>query len=347
MRVGILGGGQLGQMLALAGRPLGLTFRFLEPAANPPAAELGEIVQAPYDDPAALERFADGLSVVTYEFENVPAASTHFLAERLPVRPGPAALAVGQDRLTERRGLAAVGIPVSEYRAVDSTADLRAALDALGLPLVLKTRTLGYDGKGQFVLRSADDAGPAWEAVQGRSCIAERFVPFDRELSIVAVRGLDGEFAHYPLVQNRHEQGILHETVAPAPDLTPSLEQRARSYALDLMERLDYVGVIAIELFQIGDTLLANEVAPRVHNSGHWTQDGSVTSQFENHLRAITGMPLGSTAPTGRTVMTNLIGAVGDVRGMLAEAGAHVHLYGKAPRPGRKLGHVNRVEPGA
>ncbi|MEZ4423635.1 MAG: 5-(carboxyamino)imidazole ribonucleotide synthase [Gemmatimonadota bacterium] len=344
MRVGVLGGGQLGRMLALAGRPLGLTFRFFEAAARPPVSELGEIVRASWEDEPALDAFAEGLDVVTYEFENVPVHAARRLAERVPVRPTPDALAFAQDRVKEKQGLEAVDVPVAPWHPVDSAEDLSEAARALGLPVLLKTRRMGYDGKGQSALRAHGDVHSVWESLGGRPCIAERVVPFDRELSIVAVRALDGNVAFYPLVENHHEDGILRRTLAPAPGVTPALEETAQGYARALLERLDYVGVLAIELFQVGDTLLANEVAPRVHNSGHWSQDGAVTSQFENHLRAVTGLPLGSTALSApRTVMTNLIGTLGDVRTVLAEAGAHLHLYDKTPRPGRKLGHVNRV----
>ena len=340
MMVGILGGGQLGRMLALAGHPLGLACRFLDPAPEAPAGAAGELVTAGYEDPAALDRFAAGLAVATYEFENVPTAVARRLADRIPVHPPPAALDVAQDRLAEKRCFAGLGIPVPPFAPVDTRAELDAALGQLGYPAVLKTRRLGYDGKGQRVLRAPGDVESAWRALGGVPLILEGFVAFRRELSVLAVRGRDGATACYPLVENHHRDGILRVSVAPAPDLPPALQREAEAHAGRLLDALGYVGVLALELFEAGDGLLANELAPRVHNSGHWTIEGAETSQFEQHLRAILGWPLGSTTPRGQSVMVNLIGAVPDPAAVLAVPGAHLHLYGKAPRPGRKLGHV-------
>jgi 5-(carboxyamino)imidazole ribonucleotide synthase len=342
--VGVLGGGQLGRMLALAGTPLGLRFRFLEPRAPSPVDGLGEVVRGAYDDLDAVRRFADGVAVATYEFENVPVASARALASDVAVFPPPAALEMAQDRRREKEAFQALGIPAAPWRAVDSREGLDAALAEVGLPAVLKTRRLGYDGKGQAVLREPADADAAWARLGGRPLLLEGFVDFQRELSIVAVRARDGAEAFYPLVENRHRGGILVETEAPAAAVSAELQSRAEGYARALFDRLGYVGVMALELFQAGDTLLANEVAPRVHNSGHWSQDGAVTCQFENHLRAILGLPLGSTAVTGTTVMLNLLGALPSLDAVLAEPAAHLHLYDKAPRPGRKLGHVNLVD---
>ena len=344
MNVGVLGGGQLGRMLALAGRPLGVHFRFLDPGAATPVQDLGDFVRAEYTDREALRRFAEGLDVVTFEFENVPAEAAEYLAARLPVRPSPRALACTRDRLEERRALAEVGIPTADYRPVQTLDDLLTAVEELGLPLVLKSRELGYDGKGQQVIRAGDEVSRIWDVHRRVPSIAERFIPFSRELSSVAVRTLDGALHFYPLVQNTHEQGILTETIAPAPRLDPALTGQAEGHVRALMNALDYVGVMAVEWFETGDGLLANEIAPRVHNSGHWTQDGAVTSQFENHVRAVLGLPIGSTEPVcARTVMTNLIGTLPDREAVLSDPTAHLHLYDKAPRPGRKLGHVNRV----
>lgn len=343
MRVGILGGGQLGRMMALAGRPLGLRFRFLESKTPAPVDELGERVHGAYDDPEALDRFADGLDVVTYEFENVPAASTDRLEGRVPLHPAPSALAMAQDRLAEKEGFRARGIPTTPYRTVDSRDDLRAAVEELGLPAVLKTRRLGYDGKGQRLLRAAGDLGPAFDDIGGVPLLLEGFVDFRRELSIVAVRGTDGDCAFYPLVENVHHQGILWTTVAPASDVPSALQETAEGYARSVLEAHGYVGVMALELFQTGEGLLANEMAPRVHNSGHWTQDGARTSQFENHLRAVCGLPLGSTEARGHAAMENLLGTVPPLERLLELPGARVHLYEKSARPGRKLGHVNLV----
>lgn len=344
LHVGVLGGGQLGRMLALAGYPLGLRFRCLDPADDAPAGHLAEHVAGGYDDPATLDRFAAGLDVVTYEFENVPVAAAAHLAQRVPVYPPPAALSTAQDRLEEKRCFQWLEIPTPAFSPVENRRDLIAAMRVIKLPGVLKTRRLGYDGKGQVLLRTPADVETAWQALAGQPLLYEAFVPFNRELSILAVRGRDGATACYPLVENHHRDGILRLSLAPAPACPPSLQALAEEYARRVLDRLDYVGVLAIELFQVGDRLLANEMAPRVHNSGHWTIEGAVTSQFENHLRAVCGLPLGDTAPRGYAAMVNLIGALPDRATVLAIPGAHFHDYGKAPRAGRKLGHITLVE---
>ncbi|MEX2281773.1 MAG: 5-(carboxyamino)imidazole ribonucleotide synthase [Gemmatimonadota bacterium] len=340
MHVGVLGGGQLGRMLALAGYPLGIRLRHLGGPHDTPAAEVAELMVGEYADPAALARFAHGLSVITYEWENVPVAATRLLAEHAPVYPPPAALEVSQDRLNEKTFFQQLGIDTPAFAAVDSAADLHTAVAALGLPAVLKTRRLGYDGKGQVVLRAAGDAAAALEQLGGRDLILEAFVPFDRELSVIAVRSVSGETRCYPLIENQHAEGILRLSLAPAPRCTSELQKTAESYALRVLDRLQYVGVLAIELFERNGELLANEMAPRVHNSGHWTIEGAETSQFENHLRAILDLPLGATRPLGWSAMLNLIGGFPDTRAVLERDGAHLHLYGKTARPGRKLGHV-------
>lgn len=343
--VAVVGGGQLGRMLALAGIPLGLRFRFLEPSPDAPAHRVGEVIQAPYDDWDGLDRLAAGAQVVTYEFENVPVEAARRLSGSAPVHPAPAALAMAQDRLTEKEAFRNLDIETAPFLPVDSREALEAAVGALGYPAVLKTRRMGYDGKGQQVLSAEADLDSAWERLGGRPLILEGFVPFDRELSILAVRGLGGEVAFYPLVENQHESGILVRSMAPAPAVTGSLQEAGQGIARRVLEHLDYVGVLAIELFQVGDRLLANEMAPRVHNSGHWTQDGAVTSQFENHLRAILGLPLGSTGVRGEgAAMVNLLGHPPLRSRILAVPGAHLHLYDKEPRPGRKVGHVNLVD---
>jgi 5-(carboxyamino)imidazole ribonucleotide synthase len=344
LRVGVLGAGQLGRMLALAGYPLGMQFRFLDPDRVAPAGSLGEHVVAPYDDEAALDAFADGVDVVTYEFENVPVAAARRLAEHVPVYPPPAALEVTQDRLAEKHYLEAAGFRVARFAAVDTVEDLQRALAAVGLPAVLKTRRMGYDGKGQAIIRERDAAALAFDALGGAGLILEEFITFDRELSLVIVRSRAGALACYPLVENRHRDGILRETRAPAQQLTEGLQADAQAGAERVMAPLNYVGCLAIEFFQRGDQLIANELAPRVHNTGHWTIDGAVTSQFENHLRAITGLPLGDTSASAHTLMLNIIGAFPELAQLLDDPASHVHDYGKAPRPNRKLGHVTLVD---
>ena len=344
MKIGVLGGGQLGRMLALAGMSHGHEFVFLEPGGEA-VRGLGELVAASADDAAALDRLAAQSDVVTYEFENVPVRSARAVAARRPVFPPPEALEVSQDRVTEKSFFRSLGIPTADTAAVDSRADLDRAVAKLGLPAVLKTRRMGYDGKGQRVLRAPADLGPAWADLGRAALVLEAFVAFTRELSIVAVRGRDGAEVFYPLVENHHRDGILRRSLAPAPGITPALQAVAEEHARRVLDRLRYVGVVAIELFLAGDRLLANEMAPRVHNSGHWTIDGAATSQFENHVRAITGMPLGSTAVRGVVAMVNLIGEIPDAAAVLAVPSARLHLYGKAPRAGRKVGHVTLVGP--
>jgi 5-(carboxyamino)imidazole ribonucleotide synthase len=316
--VACIGGGQLGRMLGLAGIPLGLRFRFLDPSADAPAVEVGELVVGDYDDPRALAQLADGAEVVTYEFENVPVDA----ARSVGTLPPPRALELGQDRLTEKRLLTRLGIATARYGATADT----------GLPALVKSRRLGYDGKGQRLVHEHEPLG------EGE--LAEELVAFERELSIVAVRGRDGETRFWPLTENVHRDGILRLSRAPAPDAP---DRAAEELVTRLLDDLGYVGVIALELFEAGGRLLANEFAPRVHNTGHWTIDGAETSQFENHLRAILGLPLGSTAARAPAVMINLVGGIPDPAALLALPGAHLHLYGKQPRPGRKLGHVTLV----
>ncbi len=338
--VGILGGGQLGRMLALAGYPLGLRFRFLEPTADSPGGQMAEQIVAPYDDPDALRRFSDGLAVATYEFENVSVAAASQISARVPLYPPPAALAASQERIVEKTFFHMLEIPVPAFSAVESAEELNAAVERLGLPSVLKTRRFGYDGKGQRVLRNQKDVEAAWTEMGGEPLILERFVPFYRELSLIAARSRNGETVFYPLVENHHREGILRLSLAPAPRLTPALQGQAEEFARRILEELEYVGVLAIEFFQQGDRRRANEMAPRVHNSGHWTIEGAETSQFENHLRAILGMPLGSPKAFGFSAMVNLIGELPPLHRILQIPGAHLHLYGKQPRAARKIGHV-------
>jgi 5-(carboxyamino)imidazole ribonucleotide synthase len=305
-------------MLALAGIPLGLSFRFLDPSPDAPAAEVGELLVGEYDDPALLDRLADGAAVVTYEFENIPVAA----AQRVGAIPAAAALEASQDRLVEKQLFRRLGIP---------TVKIGDEVDEF--PAILKARRLGYDGKGQRLVETWDgpDAG----------YVLEEHVPFDRELSLLAVRGGDGDTRFYPLVENVHGSGILRTSHVPAID-APQAE--AEEYATMLLDELGYVGVLALELFDVGGRLLANEFAPRVHNTGHWTIEGAATSQFESHLRAVLGLPLGPTV-SRPSAMFNLIGTIPSATDVLAVPGAHLHLYGKEPRPGRKLGHVTLVDP--
>jgi 5-(carboxyamino)imidazole ribonucleotide synthase len=340
VRIGVLGGGQLGRMLALAAIPLGHEVTFLEPAAEAAVAGLGRLIAAPFDDPGALADLAARADVVTYEFENVPVHAARALAARVPVHPTPEALAVSQDRLLEKRFLRELGIGTAPFIGVEDRAELARAADQLGLPIVVKTRRSGYDGKGQVIVRRWDDLEAAWQALAPAPCIAEELVAFARELSIVAVRGRDGAVACWPLAENVHRDGILRRSRAPAPRCEVALQHAAERYARAILDRLDYVGVLALELFEVDGALLANEMAPRVHNSGHWTIDGAETSQFENHVRAITGAPLGDCSALGAAAMINLIGAPPPSDTILAVPGAHLHLYGKRPRPGRKVGHV-------
>lgn len=363
--VAVLGAGQLGRMLALAGVPLGFSFRFLDPEAHPPAGAVGEHIRAAYDDTDALTALIDGALAVSFEFENVPASVLNFIADRLrarsalPPAPPAKALAVTQDRLEEKRLFRTLNIPTPRFMPVDSRADLDRAGADLGFPLVIKTRRGGYDGKGQFVLREPSQTDACWSEL-GAACesdrgglIAESLVPFIRELSLVAARSRDGSTACYPLIENHHSGGILRKSIAPAPGVSPDLQLRAETHARNLLDALDYVGVLTLELFEVRDSgeewLIANELAPRVHNSAHWTIEAAATSQFENHIRAITGLPLGPTAmkpAVERAFMFNLIGhapTAGEI--LSAVPSAHPHLYAKAPRPGRKLGHITILNP--
>jgi len=341
MMLGILGGGQLGRMLAQAGYSLGLRFRVLDLSSEAPAGQLAELMVADFNDTDALKRFARGLDVITYEFENVPVDSVRFLNRRIRVYPPARALEAAQDRISEKMFFRKQGIPTTEFCAVESWDDLERALERVGLPAVLKTRRYGYDGKGQFLLNGAEDASMAWQSLGGVPLILESLVPYDRELSVIAVRGRTGETAFYPLVENHHAEGMLRWSRCPAPASTSELQQLAECYAGRALDALNYVGVLAIEFFQLKGELLANEMAPRVHNSGHWSIEGAETSQFENHLRAILGLPLGSTRSIGYSGMVNIIGSNPEPASILEIDGAHLHMYGKSPRPNRKLGHVS------
>ena len=348
--LGILGGGQLARMLALAAAPLGVQVRVVDSAADACAGQVAPLRVADWTDYAALEAFAAEVDVVTFDFENVPAETACWLAERTRVFPNPRALALAQDRLAEKTLFRECGLSTPPFMAVDSRDDLVRALQAIGAPAILKTRRLGYDGKGQFRLRQAADADAAWAALGAQAAahglILEAFVPFERELSVLAVRGRDGEFRSWPLTRNWHVDGVLSLSLAPAPDID-AMQPRATALARTLAERLDYVGVFALELFVKDGELLGNEMAPRVHNSGHWTIEGAHTSQFENHVRAVLGLPLGDTGARGLSVMLNWIGELPDAAPVLRAVDAHWHDYGKQARQGRKVGHATLCAPDA
>jgi 5-(carboxyamino)imidazole ribonucleotide synthase len=376
--IGILGGGQLGRMLALAAHNLGLRTRCFDQHADAVAGQVTQLHVDDFNNPQRLDEFLGGLSAVTYEFENVPVDLARRINQRVPCYPPPDALATAQDRVSEKTLFRQLGIPVAGFAAVDTLDQLKSAVAGLGLPAVLKTRRLGYDGKGQHVLRDESDIVKAWGALTPPSprsggegaagsaaadegalssgvgvpnLILEQFVPFTRELSIIAVRSAKGEVRTWPLTENTHSQGILRTSIAPAPNAPAPLTEQATGAIRAVMDHLDYVGVLAIEFFQLGGeggTLVANEMAPRVHNSGHWTMDGSITSQFENHIRAVANLPLGDcamrdAAPSAASAMLNIIGRTPPRERLLAAASgrAKLHDYGKEPRPGRKLAHVN------
>ena len=341
--VGILGGGQLARMMALAGAPMGLRFLVMDTAADACAGQFAPLLVGDYRDESALAEFASKVDVATFDFENVPAESAEWLAQRVPVFPNPRALAVAQDRLVEKSLFRELGIPVGAFADVGSLDALRSEVDRLGGACILKTRRLGYDGKGQFRIKSPADVDAAWQALGAQAgtvgLIVEAFIPFERELSVVAVRGRDGEFRTWPLTENWHVDGVLSASLAPA-QVDAVLAEAAYAHARRLAESLDYVGVFALELFYRDGELLANEMAPRVHNSGHWTIEGAETSQFQNHLRAVLGLPLGETRTLGHACMLNWIGEMPDAASVLQEAGGHWHDYGKEPRAGRKVGHA-------
>ena len=341
MKIGIIGGGQLGRMLALAAYPLGVLPVFYEQTADTCAGQVGPVVSGRVDDHEALATFAESVDVVTFDWENVPVDSVRPLSGHSRVAPPALALEQSQDRLVEKNLFTRLKIPTPGYAAVDSRADLDRAIARLGLPGVLKTRRFGYDGKGQAVIRSPRELERSFAALAGQALIYEQFVPFEREVSLISVRARNGETRDYPLAENVHESGIL--AVSSAPYTDPRLARQAAKYVHRLQEAMRYVGVLAVEFFVHDGRLIANEMAPRVHNSGHWTIEGAVTSQFENHVRAIAGLPLGDTRPTGHSVMVNFVGRMPRRDLVLALPGVHLHDYGKAPRPGRKLGHATAV----
>jgi 5-(carboxyamino)imidazole ribonucleotide synthase len=347
--IGILGGGQLGRMLAMAAARLGFKCHVLCPEPASPAFDVvRRVTEADYGDKSALDRFADDVDVITYEFENVPAETAAFLSARKPVLPDPRVLAITQDRLVEKNFVAALGIATAPYVGAACENELSRALSSVGRPAVLKTRRFGYDGKGQATLRPGDDPAAAWAAVGGQPSIVEAYVPFEREISTVAARGHDGRIECFDVAENEHRNHILKVSRVPA-EVTPAVAAEARRIAGQIAEAFGYVGVLAVEMFVVADgsgrTVMVNEIAPRVHNSGHWTLDGCSVSQFEQHIRAVAGWPLAVPLRHGRAEMINLIGdEIADHRKWLDVPGACVHLYGKqAVRAGRKMGHVTRV----
>jgi len=335
MKIAILGAGQLGRMLALAGIPLGLEFSFLDPSERPCAAALGKHVRADYIDAAAIESLTSGATVVTTEFENVPAEAMRLAGRSAPAFPTAQILSMTQDRVSEKALFQRLGIPTAAYMAINSRERLEN-FASLG-PCIVKTRRLGYDGKGQYRVREPADVAGAWTLLGAGPLIAEEWLQFDREISIIAVRGRDGSLAFYPVSENEHRNGVL---VLARSRLDDPIQPLAEDHARRIMAELGYVGVMAVEFFQRGNALLANEIAPRVHNTGHWTIEGALTSQFENHLRALLGLPLGSTAVHRHSAMVNCLGIMPDRATVLRVPGAHLHDYRKLPMPGRKVGHI-------
>ena len=338
--IGVLGAGQLARMLALAGIPLGFKFLYVDPSHSSPASLLGEQIVAPFEDANALQKLADSSDLITYEFENIPVSVVRKLAHTRSVYPPPIALESSQDRLLEKQFFNQHGIDTAPFYSVDDQPSLEQAIAVLKLPLILKTRRFGYDGKGQFLVKSLEDAITAFNQLGQKGIIAEGFVKFDRELSCIAVRGIDGATFFYPLVENFHHEGILRLSLAPAQVHATDLNLQASAQVGRILQALDYVGILAVEFFEKEGKLIANEMAPRVHNSGHWTIEGAETSQFENHIRAVAGLPLGDPKPRGFSAMINLIGSMPDATKVLQIPGAHLHDYGKEPRAGRKLGHL-------
>ena len=345
MTIGIVGAGQLGRMMALAGYPLGLDFLFLDASASTPGGQVAPILEGAFTDPALLEELARRSDVLTFDWENVSVQSLDALGCGAKIQPPLRALAASQDRLSEKKLFDRLGIPTTRYAAVGNARDLQRALKRIGLPGVLKTRRFGYDGKGQAVVRTAEEAEAARISLSNDALIYEEFIPFDFEVSIIGARSTRGEIVIYPLNGNVHTAGILRLTRAPFG--TAALQRRAATHLRRMLEHFRYAGILNIEFFVRGGRLIANETAPRVHNSGHWTIEGAETSQFENHLRAILGWPLGSTRARGHSAMINLIGTVPPREAVLAHDGAHLHDYGKQPRAGRKVGHITLVRPSA
>jgi 5-(carboxyamino)imidazole ribonucleotide synthase len=338
VKIGVLGGGQLAKMLALAGYPLGIELICIDPAKECSAQQVTKVIRADFHDLDKINQAFAGVDCVTYETENLPYDEVKLIAEHYPLLPDTKALKITQDRLLEKNFLTELKIPTAQFRTINNWEDLQAAITELKFPLILKTRQSGYDGKGQWVITNEDDAHKAWHQKTTDALIVEAFVPYQFEASLIFARTKTGDIAFYPLILNQHEQGILRVSQAPFKDV--ALQKLAEEYALLISKELNYVGVMAIEFFCVNHQLMVNELAPRVHNSGHWTLEGAVTSQFENHLRAIAGYPLGSTEPTGFSTMINCIGREPTIENLLCIPGLHYHTYGKSPRANRKLGHI-------
>ena len=340
MKIGVLGAGQLGRMLALSAYPLGHQMRFLALSEEDPSSLLGKTF-IHNNNPEMVSNFADSSDIVTYESENTDVTIVNEISKNTKVYPSDKSLYISQHRGREKALLDTLKIPCAPYQMVNSLDDLKSAIKNIGIPSILKTATDGYDGKGQFLIKSEAQIDEAWEKMSGVDSILEGFINFKRELSLIAVRGIDGSLEYYPLVENSHHEGILRLTIAPAQNISVSLQNKAEEYMSSLLKEIKHVGVLTIELFESDDDLLVNEIAPRVHNSGHWTIEGAQTSQFENHIRAITESPLGQTTMTSKfSAMINIIGVHGPIQKVLKTKNAHLHLYNKAERTGRKLGHI-------
>lgn len=341
-RLGILGGGQLARMLALSAYPLGIQTLCIDPNPEACAGEVTKVITAELTDESALDNFLSAVDIVTYETENIPLSCADSIAKTHPLNPSVEALKISQDRLYEKTFFQSLQIPTAQFVGIASEAELKKAVEDLGLPAVLKTRRMGYDGKGQIILKTPEDISSAWSSIKNSALILEELISFKYEVSLIAVRNCHGEIRFYPLARNQHNQGILHSTQAPF--IHVDLQQQAQNQMIKVLEKLAYVGIMTIEFFYDGNQLIANEMAPRVHNSGHWTIEGAQTSQFENHLRAIFNWPLGCTEAVGDCFMLNCIGEMPSPETYLQIPEAHYHTYGKSPRPGRKLGHVTLVE---
>lgn len=340
MKIGVLGAGQLGRMLALSAYPLGHQMRFLALSEEDPSSLLGKTF-IHNNNPEMVSNFADSSDIVTYESENTDVTIVNEISKNTKVYPSDKSLYISQHRGREKALLDTLKIPCAPYQMVNSLDDLKSAIKNIGIPSILKTATDGYDGKGQFLIKSEAQIDEAWEKMSGVDAILEGFINFKRELSLIAVRGIDGSLEYYPLVENSHHEGILRLTIAPAQNISVSLQNKAEEYMSSLLKEIKHIGVLTIELFESDDGLLVNEIAPRVHNSGHWTIEGAQTSQFENHIRAITESPLGQTTMTSKfSAMINIIGVHGPIQKVLETKNAHLHLYNKAERTGRKLGHI-------